>query len=155
MIIDLSSLHSGVNDTISINTKISFPKEILEKSDILKLDDIQVIGNVTENSVMEDVLHLEVKGNMLLEDSISLEEVLYPFSFEIDKILEENDKNDENTLDIMNILWENIILEIPLKFTKVQDLSKFHGDGWRLVSEDEVKNDESPFSDLLKEYGEE
>ena len=46
--------------------------------------------------------------------------------------------NSQNTLDILAVLWENIVLEVPLRFTKVRDLSKFHGDGWKLVSEDEL-----------------
>ena len=41
----------------------------------------------------------------------------------------------------MAILWQNIVLEVPLQFTKVEDLSKFHGDGWKLISEEEIKMD--------------
>ena len=58
-------------------------------------------------------------------------------------------------LDIFQFLWENIVLEIPLQFTKVKDLSKFHGDGWKLVSEDELTTRNNPFSDLLKDFEEE
>lgn len=155
MLLDLSALHSNVIDKITIDEIVSFPHEWLENSDIIRLDNLIVKGNIKRNSALEDEIHLAVSGEMVLEDSISLEEVNYPFSFELDKILEENDKKDENTLDIMSILWENIILEIPLKFTKVEDLSKFHGDGWKLVSEDKIKKDNNPFSDLLKEFGEE
>ena len=51
-------------------------------------------------------------------------------------------------------MWENILLEVPLQFTKVRDLSKFHGDGWRLIREDELENN-NPFSELLKDFEEE
>ncbi len=155
MNIDLSALHSGVDHKIPLDLLVSFPKEQLENTDLLRLDDVKVQGEITRNSTMEDVLQCTVKGDMILSDSISLEEVNYPFSFEIDKIIDENDKIDENTLDLMEILWENIVLEIPLKFTKVEDLSKFHGDGWKLLSEDNVPKENNPFSDLLKEFGEE
>ena len=40
-------------------------------------------------------------------------------------------------------------------FTKVTDLSEFHGDGWRLVSDEARKVEENPFSELLKDFGEE
>ena len=43
----------------------------------------------------------------------------------------------------------------PLRFTKVSDLSKFHGDGWKLVSEDDLRKGNNPFSDLLKDFEEE
>ena len=54
-------------------------------------------------------------------------------------------------LDIFSFLWENIVLEVPLRFTKVKDLSKFHGDGWKLISEEERNQTSNPFNDLLKE----
>lgn len=155
MVLDLNPLHSHVVEEILIDTKVSYPKELLNAIDIVRLDDIAIKGKVYQNASFEDVLFLDVSGVMILKDSISLEEVEYPFSFQIDRILEKTDKNDENTLDIMTILWENIILEIPLKFTKVSDLSKFHGDGWKLISEEEVHTKNNPFSDLLKEFGEE
>ena len=66
--------------------------------------------------------------------------------------IEEIYKKDENTLDILRLLWENIVLEVPLQFTRVEDLSKFHGDGWKLISEEELKHSSNPFSELLKDF---
>ena len=68
---------------------------------------------------------------------------------EIDEILDEFLKNNQNSIDILEILWQNIVLEIPLKYTKEEDLSKYQGDGWKLISEDEVKRD-NPFSILAE-----
>ena len=103
----------------------------------------------------EDYIKAKIEGDIILTDSISLEPVSYPISIDFDDILEQNCKKDENTLDIFQFLWENIVLEIPLQFTKVKDLSKFHGDGWKLVSEDELTTRNNPFSDLLKDFEEE
>ena len=52
-------------------------------------------------------------------------------------------------------MWENIVLEVPLKFTEVKDFSEFHGDGWKLIDEDEVQKNHNPFGELLEEFGEE
>lgn len=155
MLLDLSPLHSNVVEEILIDEKVSYPEELLQDTEIIRLNDLLLKGKIYRNAAMEDAIILDVSGVMILEDSISLEEIEYPFSFQIDRILEKTEKNDENTLDILSILWENIILEIPLKFTKVEDLSKFHGDGWKLVSEEEIKRGNNPFSELLKEFGEE
>ena len=76
-------------------------------------------------------------------------------NLEYDDIIDENCKKRENILDIFQFLWENIVLEVPLQFTKVDDLSKFHGDGWRLIDEDELNKSNNPFSDLLKEFDKE
>ncbi len=159
MDIDLSLLHSKTVEEIDITNSYSIPKEYFENTEIKELNHIQVKGKISirvgEDLVEREYVDCTIIGNMVLEDSISLEFVEYPFSIEYHDFLEQNCKKTENILDIFQFLWENIVLEIPLQFTKVQDLSKFHGDGWRLVREDEVKNQNNPFNDLLKDFKEE
>ena len=93
---------------------------------------------------------------MILDDSISLDNVEYPFSIDIDENIEENLEKDENSIDILPILWQNIVLEVPLRFTKVNDLSKYNGDGWKLISEEEASStSNNPFLELKEKYKEE
>lgn len=161
MDIDLSLLHSRTKEEIDITGTYTIPKEYFHDSPVLELNNISVTGKVymshDDDTLDEDIDYVEAKivGEMIIADSISLEPVSYPFTIEYDDILEENCKKDENTLDIFQFLWENIVLEIPLQFTKVKDLSKFHGDGWRLVSEEDFKIENNPFTDLLENYKEE
>ena len=152
MEIDLTSLNSDVITEVEIDTIVSFDSKYLEKSVIKRLDNIKVIGTISKDSSSDNILNASVTGQMLLEDSVSLEDVNYPFSIQIEEIIGEN---NENTIDIMDILWQNIILEIPLKFTNVQDYSKFQGEGWKLVSEDELKVENNPFNELDSILGEE
>lgn len=161
MNIDLSLLHSKTKDKISIDGIYNLPKDYFrENRQLLKADNISVTGYVYQDSSLDeeetDYIKADIKATLILEDSISLEPVEYDISIEYDDILEENCKKCENRLDIFQFLWENIVLEIPLQFTRVKDLSKFHGDGWRLISEDELeKTKNNPFSELLKDYKEE
>ncbi len=152
--IDLRALNQGNQKEILIEQEVNFCKEDLENTSLLDLKEVFVSGKLERKSE-EIEIHLKVKGIMILEDAISLEEVSYPFSIEISQNIEENSKKEENTLDLKEFLWENIVLEIPLKFTEVSDFSQFHGDGWKLVSEEEQVKKESPFSELLKDFGEE
>ncbi len=155
MDIDLSALYSKTVDKIEVDTNISFSKEELENTKIKKLDNISIKGYIyidTNDSLKAD---LDFAGVMVLEDDISLEDVEYPFSGKITEISEENSKSFENILDLKEILWENIVLEIPLKFTKVENLEEFNGDGWKLVSENELSKNNNPFQDLLKDFKEE
>ena len=92
---------------------------------------------------------------MKLEDVISLENIQYPFSFEFEEVLEEIPENNEKVLDITDILWQNIVLEVPLKRTEVTDFSKYQGDGWKLVTEEEAKNTNNPINELANMWGEE
>lgn len=162
MDIDLSLLHSQTVKEIDISGTYNLPKEYCLDPSIIKIENIKLTGKVYMSSSFDnidelvDYIKAEITGNIIIEDCISLEPLEYPISVEYDDILEESCKKDENTLDIFQFLWENIVLEIPLQFTKVEDLSKFHGDGWRLISEDELKKtNNNPFSELLKDYKEE
>ena len=161
MEIDLTLLHSHTTSQIDISNTYSLPSEFFGTTGVLKLDNIKVTGYVylgaSEENLEEEIdyINCQITGTMVLEDSISLEPVDYPFTIEYDDILEENCKKNENTLDIFSFLWENIVLEVPLQFTKVKDLSKFHGDGWKLVSENELIQSNNPFNELLKDLKEE
>ena len=161
MNIDYSLLVSGSVNDIDISNTYSIPKEYFENTDVIALNEIKVEGKIYQGISEDDpeetteYIKCKITGEMTVADSISLEPVEYPFSIEYDDIIEENCKKSENILDIFQFLWENIVLEIPLQFTKVKDLSKFHGDGWKLITEDELKNSNNPFSDLLKDFKEE
>ncbi len=161
MDIDLSLLHSNTVTEIDITGNYDIPEVYFNNSDVLELNNIEVQGKIyrdaSEDNPNQDIDYIKSRiiGNMKIKDSISLEPVSYPFLIEYDDILEENCKKNENTLDIFQFLWENIVLEVPLHFTKVDDLSKFHGDGWKLISEDEPINENNPFSELLNDFEEE
>ena len=153
--IDLTLLHTNSIDKIELDGRYDIPSEYYKDSDVLRLDPVDVRGSIIRETDDIDYIDIDVNGTMYLQDSISLEEEKYPFSLKIEGNLEEFTTNLENTLEISSFLWENIVLEVPLKFTKVEDLSKFHGDGWKLVSEDEIASHNNPFKDLLKNEEEE
>lgn len=161
MDIDLSLLNSKAVNDIDISGNYNIPAEYFGNTSIIEIKDLHVTGNVylgvSDDDINEEVYYIKaiIKADLILEDSISLEPVSYPISIEYDDILEENCKKSENTLDIFQFLWENIVLEIPLQFTKVEDLSKFRGDGWKLISEEELVSKNNPFTDLLKDFKEE
>ena len=156
MEIDLKLLHSNNTNSIDISNSYEIDSSYYKDTDIIKLNKVDVKGKITrrenEDGELDDYVECTIKGSMIIPDSISLEELEYPFIIEYDDFLEENCKNNENTLEIFTFLWENIVLEVPLQFTKVSDLSKFHGDGWRLLSEEDKILENNPFSDLLKDF---
>ena len=152
MLIDLNKLN---NSNIDISGKYDIPSSYYENSDIIRLDPLEVSGEISLDEEENEIIDCTIKGNMILPDTISLEEVDYPFTIEFSDIIPETAKKSKNILDIFEFLWENTVLEVPLQFTKVEDLSKFHGDGWKLISEESLKKENNPFSDLLKDYDKE
>ena len=156
MIIRLEELNSEVKDKISFDEELTFPSDMLEKSDIIDIEDARVVGDIFFDASNELTIRCNVIGKMILEDSISLDNVEYPFSIDIDENIEENLEKAENSIDILPIFWQNIVLEVPLRFTKVNDLSKYNGDGWKLISEEEASStSNNPFLELKEKYKEE
>ena len=153
MNIELDELFCHNTDKIVIDEEIVFTNEY-SSSDIKSLEKVRFKGEIKESSDTTIKLEGLLTGTMIIEDSISLEDVKYDFSCEIDENLDEILENNQNTIDILEVLWQNIVLEIPLKYTVVSDLSKYQGDGWKVISEDEVKRN-NPFSVLTENMKEE
>ena len=157
MNIDLNPLHNNRVSEIDISNTYNIPKEYIYEESVLEANNIVVNGKIylkeiDENDYLDDYLECTIKGKIKVEDSISLEPIDLDIDIEYDDFIDKNYKKDENTLDILQLLWENIVLEVPLQFTRVNDLSKFHGDGWKLISEEELKHSSNPFSELLKDF---
>lgn len=156
MFIDLTKLKGGLVNQIDINEIYSFSKEELEGTELMSLDDVNINGYITKSSADDYRLFLNIKGTMIIPCSLTLKPVNYPFNIEVsgylNDILEEIDKNikkTENTIDILPIIWENILLEIPMKVVS-EDLNdlKVEGNGWKLVTEEDVKETNSELEKL-------
>jgi uncharacterized protein len=154
MLIDITKLKSGYQNYIDIDENYSFTKEELKGTDIISLNDLKVRGIL---DIRYDDYHIDVvvSGTMILPCAITLEEVKYPFTFKIDENIEEfyqeeekKYKKCENAIDILPIIWENILMEIPMKVVS-ENIKDIHleGDGWKLITDDEVKSN-SPFEKL-------
>ena len=129
MKIDLRKLYSLAS--VDVDGTITFPEERLKSAGIIRLEDVSVHGKAIINYEDEIELDLDLSGKMYLPCAISLEEVEVPFATKIEEIIEENNINNNFYLDLSDILWENIVLEIPIKVVKdgVQ-LETSSGKGW-------------------------
>lgn len=154
MLIDLTKIINSNIARISLDGEVKIPDEYLAKSEIIALKNVKLIGELEK---IEDQINItgNLEGIMVLEDSISLEPIDYPFKAEIDEEIDNFLEKSLNTLDITEILWQNIVLEVPLKLTNVENFDEYHGDGWRLISEDSIENTNNPFKELKDMLGKE
>ena len=152
MKIDLTNLITNVVDAININEKVVIPEQLSKTSNIKKLENVIFEGKITKDFEMNLVLDGVISGLMILPDDITLEDTNYEFKSIILENVEEILEIDKNTIDILDFLWQNILVEIPLKVHNPKnDNIKLEGDGWRLITEDELNNRKyNPFSDLSK-----
>lgn len=116
MKIDLRKLYSLAS--VDVDGTITFPEEKLKSAGIIRLEDVSVHGKAIINYEDEIELDLDLSGKMYLPCAISLEEVEVPFATKIEEIIGENNINNNFYLDLSDILWENIVLEIPIKVVK-------------------------------------
>ena len=108
----------------------------ISNTEIIRLNYVHFEGMSTIDYVDNLILEGKLIGEMILPCSLTLEEVEFPFEIEIEENLgnfEEIIKNNKNSLEILPILCENIVLEIPMKVVKKGiDISHMSGDGWEL-----------------------
>lgn len=155
MIIDLFNLIVN-NKTINIDSDIIIPDEYLIDSGIRRLDNIHFKGNIKR--LVDDTYLLGglLSGMMVLSDDITLEDFEYNFTSEIEENIEETSINLQKTLDITDILWQNIVIEVPSKVVNDKNKNiKLEGNGWRLISEDDLNIKNNPLSELEDLLGKE
>ena len=145
--IDLTILYSGSTEELSFDGDYTIPKEAINDSRVIELSTIIVSDSNIKKIENEFDIICNIEGKMKLNDSVTLEEVWYPFKIEINEKLDEFIEKNQKSLDIIEFLWQNIVLEVPLRYTLVSNYSDYHGDGWKLVSEEELGN--NPFKTLL------
>ena len=157
---NLIRLNNNIDKYIEVDETYSFTQDELKGTDLLKLDEVKVTGEILKNSLGNIELNLDVEGVMQLACAITLKPVNYPFSIEIsgeiDELMEnfdEKERNFQNSIDILPIIWENILMEIPMRVVseeaKNSDIS-MEGNGWKFITEEEeIKSPLSELMDLL------
>ena len=162
MIINLTKLVTNLSNKIQFDEYIELDKNYLKNTDIKDISKIHVVGNIRKlESNFE--LDMNIKCTLTLLCSISLKDVYYDIDIDVNDIIgesldneeiEENNKIINNSIDLIPIIWQNIILEVPLKVIspdiKVENLQ---GDGWKFITEEKVDNkDIDPRLEKLKDF---
>ncbi len=154
---NIQKLLRGEINSLTVDEEFEIPCEWYQNTDIVSLKPVKVVGTITFLSEDSILMNITVSSTMILKDSISLEEIPYPFSFQMEENIAERLEKDQNDLDILSILWENIVLEIPMHYTQVKNLEQYQGDGWKLMTEEDYQKKEknNPFQELLEQMEEE
>ena len=95
MEIDLSLLHSNTVEDIDISGTYELDKSYYENTDIKNLSKINLDGKVirkeNEEYELDDYIECTITGEMTIPDSITLNDVNYPFTIEYDEQLKSED----------------------------------------------------------------
>ena len=154
--IDLSKLIYNNLYKVPVEGEVIIPFDVLKGTEIRKISPVKVSGFISNN---EESYELEVKitGTMVLQCARTLKDVDYPFSIDIDEVIDDNDNKSleiiQNRVDIFPIIWQYILADVPLRVLHPDAKEELkEGSGWRLITEDEHKEVIDPRLAKLKDY---
>lgn len=130
-------------DLIALNTKgrVDFEGEPnfegYEHEDIKGFENLVCKGHIIDNGTPDYEIAFELKGTIILESAVNCSDVPCQLDIKYDDFvtnLVENYKKSANSLDILPILWENILLEIPIRAVNSDDeFISTKGEGWEVL----------------------
>ena len=130
----------NMNNRVEIDSDVKFPEDY-DMGDIKSLKNVHVNGVLSIGEDDELNYNLEISGTMILEDSVTLEETEYSFLSDAEDSAGNYEKylnKNRNLLDILPILWENIVSEVPIQVKKEgSTLQNVSGNGWEFESNNE------------------
>lgn len=144
---------------------LNFPPEMFHNlSQINGLKDIHVEGEGRLDTRNHQLyVDFQIHGLMILPCAISLEDVDYPFEIESSAIFafykpqedEEVIEVKRNTVDLTPVVFQEIMMEVPMRVVKEGASLKTEGNGWKVLSEEDEREDEDyidPRLAKLKDY---
>ena len=138
MKIDLFKLNNF--NRLDIDSDVTFDEELYYKTDVRNIMNAHVSGELSISYEDELECDLLVTGTFILPCAITLEDVSYDFEVKIEENLgkfEDFYNKNKNSLDILPVLWENVVSEVPIRVVKEgASLDNLNGDGWELVGSD-------------------
>lgn len=147
VLIDITRINNDIDKYIKIEDNYSFSEEYLKAAHIEKLDNVKIKGTIEKKNYDDYHIDLEVSGVAIMLCAVTLKPLDYPYSInivgsfeEMTSEIDQNLRKNYNTIDILPIIWENILVEIPYRVVSedVEDI-KMSGNGWKIVSETSEK----------------
>lgn len=116
MNISLIKLFSNSVDRLDINEEINIPEEYYTY-DIESISPVKLDGYLYLNEIDELSINLNVKCTLKLKSSINLDIIDYPIDIDITELDFDDENNNKitNSIDLLPIIWQNILLEIPIR----------------------------------------
>ena len=150
MQIDITKLLTNKASKINVCENVSIPNELLTDSRIKSLDQVKVDLTLSIDEDNNVLIIGKITGIMKLLDDITLEPVDYVFDTDI----EENMPSDQFIIDITDLIWQNIVVEIPSKVRATSKDIELSGEGWRVISEEEYNKERNTHNNPFANLGE-
>ena len=108
------------------NNQFEFTLDFSDKiqgSDIIEITPVEVVGDYEIYDNIEYVFYMDIKCTLTMACAITLEPVEVDLDFSVEEVFTEDKEDDFNTIDgitidLLPIIWSNIILEKPMRVVK-------------------------------------
>lgn len=153
------------NGTITFDDGITFERSVFSKMSQLRgLQDVTVSGKLHYEEHDDRVYaDLSIEGVMIVPCSITNEDVEYDFHTKSLEVFAFEKSEDEDVheakgdvVELLPVIFQLILMEVPLKVVKEGLTSYPKGDGWEVVKEEEYQKAKSKEIDprlaKLKEF---
>ncbi len=152
---------------LSFDESIEFVEDTYQQFPrIRKLKDVQTKGEGIYDPASQHLdLHIHVEGIMTCPCDITFEDVDIPFSSDADETISFNKNDSEDveiliaegdSIDLMPLIFRQILLEVPIKVKKEGEIEYPKGEGWEVVDEatyqKEKDNQINPQMAALRDY---
>lgn len=142
-----NELLKASGNTVAFNEQITFGKEAFDRLSHLRgLRDVTVSGSLHYNSDDDRAYaDLDIEGVMIVPCSITLEDVEVPFQttsdevFAFVKVSEDEDVHEckGDVVELLPVIFQLILMEVPLKTVKPGIQAYPKGKGWEVVKEED------------------
>lgn len=122
---------------------IDFSEDI-KNTDILAITDVEVQGDYEVFDSTEFVFYIDIKCTLTLECAITLKEVPYEIDIQVEEVFSIDEDEESNTIegitiDLLPIIWSNIILEMPMRVVSENAYDNFELENTEF-DDDEIDN---------------
>jgi uncharacterized protein len=163
---NVSELNKLSRRGLSFDETVNVDKITELNDEIRDVTAVQVIGRADFGS-NKVTFHLNIKGNMILPCSRTLVDVNFPFNIDTNETFalsgESTEGADEELhypskeiVDLMPLIRENILLEVPMQIfsesNEVKPKAPQSGEGWEVITEDNQQQKVDPRLEKLKDF---
>ncbi|MDY6062183.1 MAG: DUF177 domain-containing protein [Erysipelotrichaceae bacterium] len=142
-----------------LSPEIIFSQDDIKDVYLRRIEDLKIDIYIDEDASDMMYLHCVISGVMVCPCAITSVDVDLPFSIDenvyIDEHYEDSYQFDQE-LNLKALIYEIIAKEIPIKVVKSGKIDYPIGDGWKVMSETEFRNEQQNQLDprwaKLKEY---
>jgi uncharacterized protein len=132
---------------------IDFTEDI-KGTDILAISPVEVSGDYEVYDNSEFIFYIDIKCTLTLECAITLKEVPYELDIQVEEVFSTEEDEESNTIegitiDLLPIIWSNIILEMPMRVVSENAYDNFELDNTEF-DDDEIENAFSNLKNLKK-----